>query len=94
MTDDIPPGNISSSPPTGSSRRAPQRRERLGRVGFTIAEAARALGTRPEALRRLVERHARAEGDETIARLTGGIVARKRNGLGRWLVIIPAELRG
>lgn len=76
-----------------SIARTSRRRDKLGRVGFTIAEAARALGTRPDALRRLVERHARAEGDETIARLTGGIVARKRNGLGRWLVIIPAELR-
>ena len=69
-------------------------RESLGRIGFTIAEAADALGMRSDALRRLVERHARAEGDETIARLTGGIVARKRNGLGRWLVVLPSELRG
>jgi hypothetical protein len=70
-----------------------RRRATLGRVGFSIAEAARALGVRADALRRLVERHARAEGDETVARLTGGIVARKRTGMGRWLVLIPAELR-
>jgi hypothetical protein len=66
----------------------------IGRVGFTIAEAALSLGMRPDALRRLIERHARAEGDEAVARLTGGIVARKRKGLRRWLVVIPAELRG
>jgi hypothetical protein len=48
---------------------------------------------RPTALRRLIERHSRAEGDEAVARLTGGIVARKRHGMGRWLVVIPAELR-
>ena len=77
-----------------SSHRRPRRRERLGRVGYSIVEAARALGKRPDALRRLVEHHAVAEGDETVARLTGGIVARKRKGMGRWMVTIPAELRG
>ena len=65
----------------------------LGRVGFSIAEAAASLGVRSDALRRLVERHACAEGNEIVARLSGGIVARKRNGLGRWLVVIPSELR-
>jgi hypothetical protein len=63
------------------------------RWGFSIREAARALGMTPDALRRLVERHALREGDETVARLTGGITARKRVGMGRWLVQIPAELR-
>lgn len=53
---------------------------KIGRVGFSIAEAARALGVRPAAFRALVERHAQAEGDEVVARLSGGIVARKRNG--------------
>jgi hypothetical protein len=62
-------------------------------VGYSIADAARALGMTSTALRRLIERHSRAEGEETIARLTGGIVARKRHGMGRWLVVIPAELR-
>ncbi len=75
-------------------RLRPRRRDALGRVGFTLAEAARALGTRPDAFRRLVERHARVEGEETIARLTGGVTARKRHGMGRWLVTIPAALRG
>ena len=78
---------------TEKHRRGPHRRDVLGRVGFSITEAARALGVRPDALRRLVERHARAEGDESVARLNGGIVARKRVGLGRWFVTIPAELR-
>jgi hypothetical protein len=82
-----------STTPTPPTPRHARRREKLGRVGFTVGEAARALGTRPDALRRLVERHARAEGDEHVARLSGGIVARKRVGLGRWLVIIPTELR-
>jgi hypothetical protein len=70
-----------------------RRRDALGRVGFTINEAARALGMKAPALRRLVERHAEVEGDEHVARLTGGILARKRKGLGRWLVIIPSGLR-
>jgi hypothetical protein len=69
------------------------RRAGLRRVGFSVADAASALGMSPAALRRLIERHARAEGDEAVARLTGGIVARKRNGMGRWLVVIPADLR-
>jgi hypothetical protein len=85
----------SATPTSESAARAPgpRRRERLGRIGFTIAEAARALGVRPDAFRRLVERHARREGDEQVARLSAGVVARKRNGLARWVVIIPAELR-
>lgn len=66
---------------------------KIGRVGFSIAEAARALGVRPAAFRALVERHAQAEGDEVVARLSGGIVARKRNGFRCWLVVIPSELR-
>ena len=71
-----------------------RRPEALGRIGYTVSEAARALGKRPDALRRLIEHHATAEGDEAVARLTGGIVARKRKGMGRWMVTIPAELRG
>jgi hypothetical protein len=82
----------SNSPTTTGSTRL-RHRQGLGRVGFSIAEAARMLGQTSDALRRLVERHARREGDETIARLTGNIVARKRIGMGRWLVTIPAELR-
>jgi plasmid maintenance system antidote protein VapI len=66
---------------------------RTDRVAFTIDEAARALGTQPEALRRLVARHAKTEGDELVARLSGGIVVRRRQGLRRWLVVIPADLR-
>jgi len=85
---------LATANPEGGTQSRIRSRESLGRIGFTIAEAADALGMRSDALRRLVERHARAEGDETIARLTGGIVARKRNGLGRWLVVIPSELRG
>lgn len=78
-----------------TATKSPRARPRgaLGRVGFSITEAARSLGTRPDALRRLVERHGRAEGEEVVARLNGGIVARKRLGFGRWMVVIPAELR-
>jgi hypothetical protein len=65
----------------------------LPRVTFTIAEAALAMGMRPASLRRLIERHARAEGDETVARLSAGVVARKRRGFARWAVVIPSELR-
>jgi hypothetical protein len=85
-------GPAKTHAPPGSSR--DRHGEPLGRIGFTIAEAAVALGVRPDALRRLVERHARAEGDEMVARLSAGIVARRRVGLRRWLVVIPAELRG
>jgi hypothetical protein len=74
-------------------RRPGLRQAGLGRVGFSIADAASALGMSPAALRRLIERHARAEGHEAVARLNGGIVAHKRHGMGRWLVIIPADLR-
>jgi hypothetical protein len=65
----------------------------MGRIGFSTREAARALGKREPALRRHFERHGVAEGDEIVARLPGGIVARKRKGQGRWFVVIPAELR-
>jgi hypothetical protein len=80
--------------PRSSEPHAQHPHEAIGRVGFTVTEAALSLGMRPDALRRLIERHARAEGDEAVARLTGGVVARKRRGLRRWLVVIPAELRG
>lgn len=70
-----------------------RRRAALHRIGFSISEAARALGVRPPALRRLVERHAVDEGDERVARLTGGLVAHRRKGFGRWLVILPADLQ-
>ncbi len=80
---------VVSDPPATNKRR----RDALGRIGFTIAEAASALGTRAPALRRHVERHAEAVGDEVIAHLTGGITARKRRGHGRWLILIPPELR-
>ncbi len=76
-----------------AKRRPGLRPAGLGRVGYSIADAAGALGMSSAALRRLIERHARAEGDEAVARLNGGIVARKRVGMARWLVIIPAELR-
>jgi len=75
------------------NRAARRRRKALGRIGFEMAEAARALGKRPEALRRLVEHHAQEEGDEIVARLVGGIVARKKRGYGRWTIFIPAALR-
>jgi hypothetical protein len=51
------------------------------------------MGTRAGALRRLVERHARLEGDELVARLTAGVVARKRRGFARWAFVIPRDLR-
>jgi hypothetical protein len=66
---------------------------RLGRVTFTVAEAARMMGTQADAFRRLVERHARVEGDELVARLSAGVVARKRRDLARWVVLIPQSLR-
>ena len=90
MTEEKDTKNVS---PAERSRR-PRPRPALRRIGYTVAEAARALGKRPDALRRLIEHHATAEGDEAVARLTGGIVARKRKGMGRWMVTIPAELRG
>jgi hypothetical protein len=62
------------------------------RVLFSVAEAARMLGRRPEALRRLIERHAQREGDEIVARLSAGVVARKRVGFAYWAVIIPKDL--
>jgi hypothetical protein len=65
----------------------------IGRVAYTVTEAARALGQSPDSLRRMIERHARFEGSEHVARLSAGIVARKRTGLGRWLVLIPPALR-
>jgi hypothetical protein len=74
-------------------RRRRPRRASLRRLGYSLAEVARAIGQRPDALRRLVERHAEAEGDELVARLTGGMVARKRKGMGRWMVVIPPTLR-
>jgi hypothetical protein len=79
---------------TKEKLRRRRRHSALGRVGYSIPEAARALGKRSDALRRLIERHAVAEGDEIVARLTGGIVARKRKNMGRWMVVIPAALRG
>lgn len=86
--------DTSSPIDTSASVSLPLRAMALRRVTFSLAEAAIALGTRPNALRRLVERHSRLEGAEHVARLSGGIVARKRQGMGRWVLIIPADLRG
>ena len=86
--------NDTNAPTAPQKRATLPHRQRLGRITYTVPEAARAMGMRPDALRRLIERHAQAEGDETVARLSAGVVARKRKGLGRWAVIIPAELRG
>jgi hypothetical protein len=66
---------------------------RMSRVTFSVDEAARAMGMRPAALRRLIERHAASEGDEIVARLSAGVVARKRHGFARWTVVIPPDLR-
>jgi hypothetical protein len=49
-------------------------------------------GEKAETLRRLVERHADDEGDERVARLSHGIVARRRKDLGRWTLHVPREL--
>ena len=75
-------------------RRRPRKpRHPLRRIGFTVSEVAPALGQRPETLRRQIERHAVLEGDEQVSRLTGGIVARKKLGQGRWLLTVPLTLR-
>ena len=63
------------------------------RIAFAVAEVAQMLGLEPAALRKTIERHAVAVGDEMVARLPGGIEARKRKGMARWLVFVPAELR-
>ena len=49
-------------------------------------------GEKAETLRRLVERHAVVEGDELVARLSHGIVARRRKDMGRWTLRVPREL--
>jgi hypothetical protein len=59
-----------------------------------MSEAARMTGKNASALRREIERRAVVEGDELVARLVAGIVARKRKDGGRWFIIVPAELRG
>jgi hypothetical protein len=64
----------------------------LARIAFSVNEAAQMLGKAPEALRREIERHAVREGDEHVAHLVAGIVARKRRSRGRWLVIVPPAL--
>lgn len=71
---------------------APQRAD-LPRIGFSMAEAARMIGKRPDALRREIERVVVAEGDELVARLVAGIVARRRKNGGKWFVIVPSGLR-
>lgn len=52
------------------------------------------LGTKADALRRTIERHAVAEGEELVARLNHGVVARRRKDLGRWSVHLPPALLG
>lgn len=65
----------------------------LHRIHFTVAEGARAIGSKPEAFRRMIERLAQKEGEELVARLSAGIVARKNVGSLKWCVFIPKELR-
>ncbi len=79
-----------------SSSRQPSRAPSTGRhprIAFAVAEVAQMLGQEPAALRKTFERHAVAVGDEMVARLPGGIEARKRKGMARWLVFVPAGLR-
>jgi len=73
--------------------RTPSAADRHPRIAFAVAEVAQMLGQEAAALRKTIERHAVAVGDEMVARLPGGIEARKRNGMARWLVFVPAELR-
>lgn len=78
--------------PTSSRHRLAGRRPALPRVAFSVAEAAKMLGIRADALRRQIERKALVEGDEKIARLVAGIVARKMKDGGRWFIIVPPSL--
>lgn len=63
----------------------------LPRIGYSTAEVARALGRRPDALRRQCERCAeRGPNGELVARLDLDVIGRKRGG--RWVFTVPAEL--
>jgi ribosomal protein S15P/S13E len=62
------------------------------RIAYSVAEAAKMLGKRAEALRRHIERHAVVEGDDLVARLGLGVIASKRKGGGRWLITVPRSL--
>ena len=54
---------------------------------YSMTKAARALGVRRNALKRLIWEHSNAERDEFIARIAPSVVARKR-GSARWIVTI------
>jgi hypothetical protein len=81
-----------SPAPTSPRHRLAGRRPALPRVAFSVAEAAKMLGRRPDALRRQIERQALVEGDEKVAKLIAGIVARKKKDGGRWFIIVPPML--
>lgn len=76
------------------SRPARRRRSRQEQVLFSIAQAAKMLGQTTIGLRRTIERHAQVEGDELVARLNHGVVARRRKNLARWSVHVPSVLFG
>ena len=78
--------------PIPEARKRLRKANRLVRLLYSVAEAARMLGHRPDALRRTIERHAVAEGDELVARLNHGLVARRRKDMGRWSVHVPQSL--
>lgn len=73
-----------------------RRRRRLqhAQLLFTIAQAAKMLGQTEAALRRTIERHMHEEGEELVARLNHGVVARRRKDLARWSVHVPPALFG
>jgi hypothetical protein len=67
-----------------------RRHHLLPRVAFSIAETAKMLGKKADALRRECERKARREGDHLVAHLALGIRAHKYDG--RWFLTVPREL--
>lgn len=81
-----------ATPQSREATKSARKRTRLARVLFSVPEAAQMLGQRGDALRRTIERHAVAEGDELVARLNHGVVARRRKDMGRWSVHVPQSL--
>lgn len=64
----------------------------LRRVTYSVAEAATMIGVKADALRRTIERHSVDEGEELVAHLNHGLVARRRKNFGRWSVHVPHAL--
>jgi hypothetical protein len=71
-----------------------RRRARLRQSVFSLADVARLLGRRPDALRRMAERIAVERNGELVAEIGMGIVLRKNKARAHWLATIPRDLRG